>query len=78
MSKLQILFVQIARNISGAQYAQVQDSCDGEGEKGDGGGGRGEEQEARQESFNIKKNIKRHKKYKKCKKFYISSMNWLI
>ena len=57
-----IVFVQIAKsicpncqkNISGTQYAQVQDSGDGEGEEGDGGGRRGEEQEERQESGNIR------------------------
>ena len=65
LSKCQIVFVQIAncicpnkKNISGPQYAQVQDSCDGEGQEGDGGGGRGEEQEERQESFDIKKSTK--------------------
>ena len=30
-AKGRIVFVQIAKNISGAQYAQVQDSGDGEG-----------------------------------------------
>ena len=38
-----IHFVQIAKCISGSQYAQVQDRGDREGEEGDGGGGGGEE-----------------------------------
>ena len=50
-------FVQIAKCISGSQYAQVQDSGDGEREEGDGGGGGGEEQKAGQESFNIREAI---------------------
>ena len=62
LSKLPYVFVQIAKsicpncqkNISGTQYAQVQDSGDGEGEEGDGGGRRGEEQEEGQESVNIR------------------------
>ena len=62
LSKLPNVFVQIAKsicpncqkNISGTQYAQVQDSGDGEGEEGDGGGRRGEEQEEGQESVNIR------------------------
>ena len=73
LSKLPNVFVQIAKsicpncqkNISGTQYAQVQDSGDGEGEEGDGGGRRGEEQEEGQESFNIRKTqtniIEKHK-----------------